>query len=478
MNQPANHPAASVCEPPNRSMSSTPATLLASCRRFFLQDSWQRWALMLFDQGVVSGTRFVATIIVGRAAGADDLGHYSVAFSVLVLLSCLQEALVTTPLAVNFHRLGRRARAAYAGGSLVLHAGVIGGIALLLFVAAGVNWLSGGNPGMVRLMLVVAATIPLSLMWEFARRSNLAQLHVASAAGIDCAASVLQIGGLLFLAATQRLHAASALATVATASLLVALTWLYRSRASREVRWNLVSRYWRRNWRLGRWLVASQMIGALHGMVPALLLALLAGASAAGVYAAHLNIALVAHPLILAVASLLTPRAAQALKVGGVDSAVRLIRNAALGMVGVLAVFVAALALGGKYIVTLVYGADFVGHTEVLVFLGSALNFWAIATACACGLTALRFPRGSFLATLGGTCASVLAILLLVRHWPVLGAAVGLWVGGLVAAALHVVLFTRHARQLAGPTRESQTHSLPQSRGESLVFDVQRVSEI
>ena len=438
--------------------------------RRWIPAALQRWALMLFDQGVVSGTRLVTTIIVGRAAGADELGHYTVAFSVLVLLSCFQEALVTTPYAVYFHRLGRRSRAAYAGGSLVLHLLVIGGLGLVLLAAAGLTWLGGGGGGLARLMLIIAGTIPLSMMWEFARRSTLAQLKVGAAAGIDAAAAALQIGGLLWLAATQRLTAGSALATIATASLLVALTWLYRSRGLRDVRWAWMGRYWRRNWRLGRWLVASQMVGSLHGMLPSLMLALLAGASAAGVYAAHLNIALVAHPLMLAVSNLLMPRAAHAWSIGGVGAVVRLVRTAALAMTGVLAVFVATLALWGERIVSLVYGAKFAGQADVLVVLSASMIFWAVSVACACGLTALRYPRGSFVATLGGTCAAALTVLLLVPIWPVLGAAMGVFVGGATAAALHVAAFVRHGRELAG--RRSQRQAEP------LALEVRRPQEI
>src|SRR5690348_3396610 len=58
------------------------------------------WVMALVDQVLVSGTRFFATILVGRYCGPHELGTYSLAFSVLVLAGCFQEAIVTTPYAV------------------------------------------------------------------------------------------------------------------------------------------------------------------------------------------------------------------------------------------------------------------------------------------------------------------------------------------------------------------------------------------
>src|SRR5215212_9400776 len=79
------------------------------------------WLVALVDQGLVSGTRFLATISVGRHCGPHELGTYSLAFALLVLGGCFQEAIVTTPYAVLGQRLRRRSRASYAGAVAGMH---------------------------------------------------------------------------------------------------------------------------------------------------------------------------------------------------------------------------------------------------------------------------------------------------------------------------------------------------------------------
>lgn len=41
--------------------------------------------LSLLDQAVVSGTSFITTLLIGRICGAEELGIYSLAFTLIVL---------------------------------------------------------------------------------------------------------------------------------------------------------------------------------------------------------------------------------------------------------------------------------------------------------------------------------------------------------------------------------------------------------
>lgn len=413
------------------------------------RESIQRWSLALVDQAVVSGTRFLTTIFVGRAAGAEELGRYSIAFMAFILLGCVQEALVTTPYAVHYHRLRRRTRAVYAGSSLVFHLLLALCCGVIISAVAGLSWAEGHHPQFTRLSWILAATIPLSLMWEFARRSMLAQLEVASVVRLDATAAAVQIIGLSVLASTGLLTATSALLVIAAGSLFVALGWLNSSRTSRIIHWRLVMLYVRRNLRLGGWLVGAQIVGVLHSMVPTLMVAMLVNTTATGVFVAYLNFALLANPLMLAVANLLTPRTAQALKVEGIGAAARVVRNAALAMSGVLGCYCGLLAVWGDRVVALVYGTDFAGHRRMLIALGACTIAWSVSLAFAAGLSALRHARESFVATSIGTSVSALSIFLMVRGWSVGGAAAGLLAGSTVAAALHILFFVlRYRAQL------------------------------
>ena len=57
----------------------------------------------------LGGTNFFGTVIVGRWCGLNELGLYSLAFGVMILISVLQQSLILNPYAVFSNRLaGRR----------------------------------------------------------------------------------------------------------------------------------------------------------------------------------------------------------------------------------------------------------------------------------------------------------------------------------------------------------------------------------
>src|SRR5688572_6266877 len=100
-----------ISHPSGSSVKTTPLLATNVCgevdsvRSLSTVNQVPSWLLAVIDQAIVSGTRFATTIFLGRAAGAVELGHYSIAFMTFLALGCLQEALVTTPYAIHCHRL-------------------------------------------------------------------------------------------------------------------------------------------------------------------------------------------------------------------------------------------------------------------------------------------------------------------------------------------------------------------------------------
>jgi O-antigen/teichoic acid export membrane protein len=400
------------------------------------------WVLALADQALVSGTRFLTTIVVGRFCGPEELGKYSLAFSLLVLAGCFQEALLTTPYAIVSKRLRTRSRATYAGAIARLHFVAAIGISALLVVFAGaaevlhVEWATTMAP-------VLALTLSASLVAEFARRFSLAQLTVSWAVGLDAAIAALQLLLLLLLAQARWLNAQAALLVVGIACLLPSLVWWILAGTSQILPARVLTRYWGRNWSLGRWLVASQVMAALHGLVPAWLLAMVAGAHATGQFVACLNFALLANPLIFAVGNLLTPRAAQALVRGGPRCVRGVVLQVICYVAPLMAGFAFTLAVGGPPFIRWIYGNSFEGSENAAGIFGLIAIMWSVSAIAASALAALGRPRWGFVASCIGTLVTAAGIAILAPHWSVIGASLGLLLGSTTSAALHTWAFIR-----------------------------------
>jgi O-antigen/teichoic acid export membrane protein len=392
----------------------------------------QRAALALADQAIVSGSRFVAAVIVGRAAGPVEFGVFAVAVGPLTLLGCVQEALITTPYAVFGSKLRRRAKVAYGGASLAIH-GALATVALIAFLFAALIFTSGAGPhhaAWICAMLAVAA--PGFLLWEFARRMAFADLQLGRATFIDAAVALVQLAALAALAAAGQLTAASALAAMAVAYYTIGAVWLVTTRRMFILARRNVPKYWRRNWRFGGWLLAGQTVGAIHGMVPQWMLGILSGAALAGTFTACLNLALLANPVIFALANLLTPAAAHALATSGRRELNRLLSRAACSIAGAMLLFAAALAFWGEPLVMLFYGSQYAGNQLAIVLLGLCPVVWAVTTVFACGLTALERNEVNFRAAAIGalTTAAVIGASL---NYGVAAGAAGILTGSIVA---------------------------------------------
>lgn len=209
----------------------------------------------LADQTVVSGSNFVALIVVGRTLAPADFGYFVLAFTLLQSAGAIQSALITRPHNVLGATRQGDDYVRYTSAAALLQIAYAVAWAVLLFAIAAAAGLSGSPASN---LFVVAA--PVAVVWqlqEFLRRILYTEgrLHVAL---VD---DILSYGGqaaiLIWLAAEGTLTATRALLVVGATSLiaaLVALPFLRRS-LGREISREAM----RVNWRFGRWLGAAEV---------------------------------------------------------------------------------------------------------------------------------------------------------------------------------------------------------------------------
>jgi O-antigen/teichoic acid export membrane protein len=424
-------------------------TLPADCEAAPLRRLWDRLCalavkrstLALADQMVVSGTSFLTTVLVGRFAGASELGVYSIGFSIVVLIICLQDSLVMAPYTVFSQRLEGDAQAEYAGSALLLHR-ILALVALVgLGAAAGVLWLTSGSSRLVQVLFVLSLATPLILMREFRRRLAFAHLQVGPAAIIDVAVMVLQLASLGVLAILGAVSAVTAHGTVGLACALSGGFGLLLIRRNMIVRRETAISELRRSWVFGRWIVCGQMIGVVHGFALYWLLALMLGASATGVFAACMTVVLLSNPFILGMSNILGPHLARAFANGGRDEVRRVAAKNTLILGGMMAGFVALVALFGNDVMRLFYGSEYSGNGLTISLLGLGVLATALGIPTDHGLRALERPDLAFRASFVGLAVTLIAASLLAVWWEMPGAACGAMAGSIAGTAVRVLSF-------------------------------------
>ena len=344
------------------------------------------------DQVLVSATNFLTTVIIGRAAGQDALGAYSLAFTVMLVVLCLQETLICVPYTIEHRQFKGSMRRQFAGSAFVQAALLAAAVTLVLAVGGLVaNQLSSLLP--LGLALAIAIAAPCVQLRDFARRMSFAHLVVSGAIAIDGVVLILQLGLLLVLWRLGWLSAASAYLAIAVVCAVAGIIWLRTYRRDFLPPGNRLAADMRRNWSLGRWILGSQVVSILSAYLIYWLVAGSLGKGASGVLFACSAIILLSNPITLGTYTYLTPRLAEAFALEGNRGVLRVALQTALFLAAVMTAFCLAAFAFGNVFLTVVYGKAYSGYAAVTGVYGLALLANAVGIAPEHALRVTRRTR-------------------------------------------------------------------------------------
>jgi O-antigen/teichoic acid export membrane protein len=389
----------------------------------------------LIDQAVVSGASFLTAVMVGRLAGEQQLGLYSLGFTLVVLACGIQESLVLIPYTVFAARAADEQRPQFAASALLQSVLVSLAMSLCLALGGMAATFGGGLPiGPVVAVLLV--TVPMVLLREFGRRFAFAHMRLDAALAIDVSVAASQLALLGWLAWSERLSAVAALATLACCCGGVGLGWFWMGRRQFSLAKGRFVLDWRQNWSLGGWLLAGHVTGITQAYVLHWLLALILGPAATGEFAAAVTIVSLANPFILGAGNLLMPVTAHTFARSGAAGVWQLAVRSTRWLGAGLAVFSLLAALAGDWALRLVYGERFGGQALTVTLLALAISAAALGLAAEHGLRASDQPRAVFTANLSALVVTLLLAAWLVPSQRTTGAAASLLGGNLVGCFL------------------------------------------
>ena len=415
--------------------------------------------LAVLDQGVVGGTSFLTMIVVGRVAGADELGVFALALTFIFLAIAAEESLLTVPYTVFVRRLTGRAKAAFAGGTL------IGCLALSLSLAAVVvlaAWIAYACGAPLPIALVGFALAPALVFWlvrEAARRCSYAEFRAGGSLAASAIVAVIQTAAIGWLAWGGRLSAVSALYAVALGNAAAGLGWLFVARRQLSISRAEIVPALRRNWHLGRWMFAGQAATTLGMYALPWIVAIHAGTAGAGAFAACASVMRLASPFLAALTNVVTPHAAQAFADGGALAVRRVVRAAWWIACSLSGAFCLVVLVAGDWLLFQLFGMGYADYHVTLVLLAAALLASQASLATGRGLIVLERSGDTLKADLISSGFGLATAALLAPTWGVAGAAAGALAGALIAAAVTGLYYLAAVRRHTGlsAARDLQT---------------------
>ena len=386
------------------------------------------WALA--GQAILSVTRLITSISVGGRFDSSDgsvagmgspeqLGYYSSAFGMLMLLIGIHEAFVTTPLTVFSQSNRNLDRQKILSGSMLISSLllicvlVLGG-AVYLFWQSTSPILDQAAAFTVAAMLLIA---PLQLLREFSRRWLLANMEVRASAILEFLIATIFVTSLVGALLIAKMSATAVFAIIGAVNLLgLAAWWTYfRSRFQFQMADAKVTV--KQNFRYGRWVAGENICSTITMYFCVWMLTGYISQEASGVFFACFTVVLLSNPFLLGVCSILAPSSAREFHERGWRGMNQILMQYISLIFVVLTGFTVMLWFWGEPITNLFFGNKYQAFFDqnsgsrntITSTLGLALPFLGISYGLTCGLLAINRPQDSFYSSIIGLVAMVVA---------------------------------------------------------------------
>jgi O-antigen/teichoic acid export membrane protein len=380
--------------------------------------------LAAIDQGIISASNFIATLLLARYATPTELGVYGVGFTSLRLVRAVQEGLTIQPLNTYGAGMARDEFRGYATSTSLIQ------IALAVLAAAGAAALGWaltalGNdtagPG-------ITALWPAFLWWqlgEYVRRMLYTRGRVFYAVVNTTLSNAIRLGLMLWWIRQGEISGIAGLNAIAFGALVALLPGLWGTRHYWGRRYDGLRQTWSRNWDFGRWVLGGNLANWVAVEFYPVLTAGMISFAAAGAYRALQNLVAPVHLLLRATDTFMTPRAAKTYHAGGYPALRRVMRLVYLAAGLPVFSLLALAVLFREPLLRLLYGETYLVYQDGVLLMAVFYALWFAYWPLQSAFKAAQLSRPIFIANLGAIAAMFSAGLWMIYRWDVYGTIAG-----------------------------------------------------
>lgn len=387
--------------------------------------------LSAVDQGVISLSNFLATIILARNVDPTQLGVYGVGFVTLRLMRAVQDGLIVQPMNVFGAGMEQDEFKHYATSTSLFQIGLAvvsaSGVAL-----AGWALTELGNDTAGPTLFALWLPFLWWQMQEYIRRMLYTRGLVVQAMITSIVANGVRIALMVYLVDQGMLSGVSGLEAIAWGSFIALFPslWFTRHYWSRQL--VKIKDTWRRNWNFGRWLLGSALTNWVAVEFYPILTAGLISFAAAGAYRALQNLVAPIHLLLRAVDTFLTPRAANLYEKNGKGALIHTLRSVYLALsIPILGILTLAV-LFPEQLLSLIYGETYLAYSNgvilMAIFYALLFAYWPLQSI----FKAAQLSRPIFVANILAIISMFTIGIWAILTWGVYGTILGQVVNALV----------------------------------------------
>lgn len=351
--------------------------------------------LGVLDQGVTALGSLIPVVLLGRMAGANQLGIFSLAISAALFVAISSQSLFLSGYPIF------RARERAESATYTFYAVLFGLVTQALLIPVCVSvlvWTSDvGSNGLLGDLAVVAFVAATALRSYF-RTLSLARRDLPEILALDTLALLIVSGLLARLALNGGLSVWNVFLALSFANAVFAAAWCIRYSKQMSVRLQETWRHLTLSLTFGRWAFAGIGFGSMPYYITPWLLALTRGTEETAVYAAASSVVGLANHVFLGLTRGIEARTADALHHGGLRALQESLRRTMWIVLPALSSIVLAILLAADLLTELVLPGLGRETAPVARVLGVALLVGSFRVVAGNGLWAMNLPRATFAA--------------------------------------------------------------------------------
>jgi O-antigen/teichoic acid export membrane protein len=354
----------------------------------------------ILDQGLISGSNFLTSVLLARWLAPAQYGAYAVAFGIYVLLTVVYQSLMLEPMSVFGGSSYRNCLRGYLVSLFWVHATLSLTICLVFGAFAVAAQTMAHSEGLGGALAGVTIASPFILGFGMVRRGFYLELSPAKSALGAFVYSAFSIAALYALYHRGLLSAFSAFLLMGLAAAATTFYLFLRLRA--ELRPSdsapRVREAWKRHWGYGRWALASSVAGWIPAYIYYPLLSSFGNIVHSGQLKALMNFTLPMEQTKAALGMLLLPYAARVQDKEGRSSASTLsMRMTLVSLGGAVAYWALILPLQNT-VFRFLYSGRYMEVAHLLPVIAFGSIVWSAAYGPAIALRAMESPASVFVA--------------------------------------------------------------------------------
>ena len=379
----------------------------------------------MLDQGFLSIANFITGALVARSGSKEEYSLYVLAWSLLLIFSSLQRALIHVPLTVYLPKLTEKEKNTYQGStlahSIILGVLIISGLVIANAVYGSVYGKQSAD--MQRLVAIIAAlTLPM-LLREYIRGALFARLQFFSSLVANLTGTLIQLSIVTYLYTNEQLNITSAMVAILISSAYAACFMLWSQRNSLKISPRLIVKDFARSWKTGKWMLVNVvgMIG-ISQIYPWLILTL-ADTESVAIFGAALALSNVLSPLLRAANAYILPKMSHGYRDFDIDSVKRMMNISIISLSIPYAIWVAIGSIYANELMGIVYSNKYIGHSHIVIILLYKSMIESISTPLTSALQALERPNITTISLAIGSTITLSLGAMLVHKYGLAGAA-------------------------------------------------------